>query len=115
MQKFHSKMTPRSLYTQFPLTEITYAKVCIIACAISDIIAMCLELTIPVCCVIIQTNDLPKSLIESHTVKSSSYDASRDLNRYLSTLISDKANIKQYDNQIIMPRSPDFPSHMCTR
>ncbi len=28
MQKFHSKMTPRSLYTQFPLTEITYAKVC---------------------------------------------------------------------------------------
>ncbi len=29
MQKFHSKMTPRSLYTQFPLTEITYAKVCI--------------------------------------------------------------------------------------
>ncbi len=30
MQKFHSKMTPRSLYTQFPLTEITYAKVCIL-------------------------------------------------------------------------------------
>ena len=29
MQKFHSKMTPRSLCTQFPLTEITYAKVCI--------------------------------------------------------------------------------------
>ncbi len=24
-------MTPRSLYTQFPLTEITYAKVCILA------------------------------------------------------------------------------------
>ncbi len=30
MQKFHSKMTPRDLYTQFHLTEITYAKVCII-------------------------------------------------------------------------------------
>ncbi len=29
IQKFHSKMTPRSLYTQFPLTEITYTKVCI--------------------------------------------------------------------------------------
>ncbi len=29
MQKFHSKMTPRSLYTQSHLTEITYAKVCI--------------------------------------------------------------------------------------
>ncbi len=29
MQKFHSKMTPRGLYTQFHLTEITYAKVCI--------------------------------------------------------------------------------------
>ncbi len=28
MQKFHSKMTPRSLYTQFPLTESTYTKVC---------------------------------------------------------------------------------------
>ena len=31
MQKFHSKMTPRGLYTQFHLTEITYAKVCITA------------------------------------------------------------------------------------
>ncbi len=29
MQKFHSKMTPHSLRTKFPLTEITYAKVCI--------------------------------------------------------------------------------------
>ncbi len=29
MQKFLSKMTPRGLYTQFHLTEITYAKVCI--------------------------------------------------------------------------------------
>ncbi len=29
MQKFHSKMTPRSLCTKFRLTEITYAKVCI--------------------------------------------------------------------------------------
>ena len=29
MQKIHSKMTPHSLYTQFPLTEITYAKFCI--------------------------------------------------------------------------------------
>ena len=29
MQKFHSKMTPCSLCTKFPLTEITYAKVCI--------------------------------------------------------------------------------------
>ncbi len=28
MQKFHSKMTPHSLDTQFHLTEITYAKVC---------------------------------------------------------------------------------------
>ncbi len=28
-QKFHSKMTPHGLYTQFHLTEITYAKVCI--------------------------------------------------------------------------------------
>ncbi len=30
MQKFHSKMTPSSLCTKFPLTETTYAKVCII-------------------------------------------------------------------------------------
>ena len=34
MQKFHSKMTPRSLYTQFHLTEITYAKVCTMHCVL---------------------------------------------------------------------------------
>ncbi len=28
MQKFHSKVLPRNQCTKFPLTEVTYAKVC---------------------------------------------------------------------------------------